>query len=107
MEYIVPLDSFDDVLKEAINLKLKELQACEKIIPAIFIVHNLQNDTVVYMSERGLNILGTTLEKIQLSNREYHQLYFNAEDVPIYLPKIFSLIQRNDTTEMVTFFQQV
>lgn len=107
MNAIVPLASFPENLRAEINQKLQELQACEQLVPAVFIVHDLRNDSVLYMSERGLRILNTTLDKIRLSNTEYHKRYFNPEDVPNYVPKIFSLIERNNTDEMVSFFQQV
>jgi len=94
-------------LREDINQKLTELQACEKIIPGIFIVHDLLNESIVYMSERGLRKLGTTLEEIRLPSSEYHNRYFNPEDLPSYVPKVFGLVERNDSDEMVTFFQQV
>ena len=107
MKYAVPPDSFDEELKDEMNKKLSELQACEKFIPAVFIVHDLVNESLVYMSEKGLSILGITLDEIKLPINEYHDRFFNPEDVPNYVPKVFGLIERNNTDEMVTFFQQV
>lgn len=100
-------ENYSMALREKARKKIESLQDFEKEIPAVFIVHNLKENAVVYMSERGRSILGVKLEEIRVPNEEYHQQFFNPEDVPNYLPKIFDLIQRNDPGEMVTFFQQV
>ncbi|QHS57861.1 LuxR family transcriptional regulator [Mucilaginibacter sp. 14171R-50] len=60
------------------------------------------------MSHRGLALLQSTKEEItELSSGEYYKLYFNQEDAEDYVPKILSLLERNNDEEMVTYFQQV
>ncbi len=100
-------DSYSSVLRQKAHEKIDSLQAFEQEIPAVFIVHNLKEDRIVYMSKRGLQILGMTLEQIRLPHSEYHQRFFNAEDAADYGPKIFGLMERNSIDEMITFFQQV
>ncbi|MES2061773.1 MAG: helix-turn-helix transcriptional regulator [Bacteroidota bacterium] len=77
-------------------------------LPCAVIVHDLRDWSVVYMSERGLKSLNTTLREITaLSSGDYYKLYFNQEDAEDYVPKILALLERNNDDEMVTFFQQV
>lgn len=97
----------DPELQEAARQKIATLQLFEQEVPVVFIVHDLTDSSVVYMSQRGLEILGTTLEKIRVSSAEYHARYFNPDDAKDYIPKIFGLLERNNTDELVSYFQQV
>lgn len=97
----------DQDLENAAAQKIKELQLIENDLPGVVIVHNLPADCIVYLSERGRRLLKVTLEEIRLPHFDYHQRFFNPEDVPHYAPKILGLLQRNAVDEMVTYFQQV
>jgi len=94
-------------LEEKTKEKIEKLRIIESEVPAILIVHDLVTMSVVYMSNKGLELLGITLEEVRLSFSEYHSRYFNEEDAADYAPKILSLVQKNADDEMVTFFQQV
>ncbi|MBB5397346.1 response regulator transcription factor [Mucilaginibacter sp. AK015] len=77
-------------------------------LPCTVIIHDLRDWSVIYMSHRGLALLQSTKEEItELSSGEYYKLYFNQEDAEDYVPKILSLLERNNDEEMVTYFQQV
>lgn len=93
-------------LQKAAHEKISLIQAVEKDIPGVIIIHNLADDSIVYLSERGQKILNVSLEEIRVSHNEYHQRFFNAEDVPNYAPKVLALMQRNADGEMASFFQQ-
>jgi DNA-binding CsgD family transcriptional regulator len=97
----------DPELQEAASLKITALQLFEHEVPAVFIVHDLKDSSVVYMSQRGLQILGTTLEAVRQLGVEYHDRYFNPDDARDYVPKIIGLVERNNSDEFVSFFQQV
>lgn len=97
----------DPDLEKETAQKIKEIQAVENDIPGVVIVHNLPDDSIVYLSARGRKILQVTLEEIRLPHFDYHRQFFNPEDVPNYSPKIFGMVQRNTSDEMITFFQQV
>lgn len=97
----------DPDLQSATAQKIQQLQAVENSIPGVIIVHNLPNDSIVYLSERGRKLLQVTLDEIRLPHFDYHKRFFNPEDVPNYVPKILGLLQRNQADEMVTYFQQV
>ena len=94
-------------LQKKAQEKIETLRTFEAEIPSVFIIHDLVTNKVVYMSQRGLDILGVTLDEIRLSTPEYHARYFNEEDAAYYVPKIFGLVERNMNNETVSFFQQV
>jgi DNA-binding CsgD family transcriptional regulator len=97
----------DPALQQAAHEKILRIREIENDIPGVIIVHNLADDSIVYLSERGRRILKVTLEEIRMPHFDYHQRFFNPEDVPNYVPKIFGMVQRNDDDEIITFFQQV
>lgn len=94
-------------LQKATAEKISEFQEIEHQIPGVIIIHNLPDDSIVYLSERGRKILGVTLEEVRLPHFDYHKRFFNPEDVPNYAPKVLGMIQRNADDEIISFFQQV
>ena len=100
-------DTEDPELQKAVGQKIAALQVFEQEVPAVFIVHDLKDMSVVYMSQRGLQILGTTLEAVRQLNSEYLNRYFNPEDARYYVPKILGLLERNNSDELISYFQQV
>ncbi len=94
-------------IEHEIQRKIVELKTLEQDIPAVIIIHNVIDSTVVYMSPRGLKILGVTLDEVQKMGTEYHTRFFNSEDAQVYVPKIFELLKKNNSHEIVTYFQQV
>jgi DNA-binding CsgD family transcriptional regulator len=94
-------------LKERIDLKIKEIAATADEMPGVIIIHQLPEFKLMYMSKRGLELLGRKWEEIKnMSNEEYHETFFNPEDAQEYVPKILGLLERN-TDEVISFFQQV
>ncbi len=94
-------------LQQKIDEKIIALRKLEPDIPPIIILHDIRDTSVVYMSERGLKILGTTMEELLAIGTEYHSRFFNAEDAKDYVPKILGLLERNNNDKVVSFFQQV
>jgi DNA-binding CsgD family transcriptional regulator len=97
----------DPALEEAAKNKILMVQQFEDDVPAVIIIHDLVSNSVVYMSRRGLNLLGTTLEEIRIASPDYHARYFNEEDARYYIPKIMGMLEKDNTDEIVSFFQQV
>jgi DNA-binding CsgD family transcriptional regulator len=94
-------------LQEKINAKIEAIRNIENDIPCIIIVHDLRNFHVVYISQKGLDILQTTLEEVRSLGKEYFERYFNAEDIKTYLPKFMGLMECSVDNETFSFFQQV
>jgi hypothetical protein len=97
----------DPCLEEEAGKKISLVRQFEENVPAVIIVHDLVSNSVVYMSQRGLNLLGTTLEEIRMGSPEYHARYFNEEDAKYYVPKIMGLLEKDNMDEKVSYFQQV
>ncbi|RYZ30332.1 MAG: LuxR family transcriptional regulator [Chitinophagaceae bacterium] len=97
----------DIELEKAAHKAITQFREIEKHIPGVIIIHNLIDDSIAYLSERGREILNVTLEEIQLPHFDYHRRFFNPEDIQNYVPKVLGLLQRNEVSEMVTYFQQV
>lgn len=98
------------VLKEEVGLaeKLRALQSIDQELPAIFIVTNVEKDYVEYMSPRGLQLIGITMEALREMGARYYEAYLNPQDVADYLPKINDMLAApGDQNLTVSFFQQV
>lgn len=113
MNHVSPLPDPDpatlraDSLRLRIEAKIAEIAAVANELPAVVIVHNNSSFSVEYMSDRGLELLGISLEELKALGPGYHEKFFNMEEAKIYVPKIFSALERNDPQEWVSFFQQV
>lgn len=94
-------------LRKKIDGKLHELNRTANEIPGVIIVHHIPTFSVEYISERGLNYFGVTLEEIRAMGAQYHAQYFNEDDATDYFPKVVAMIEKNDIHEMASYFQQV
>ena len=92
---------------ETIQKKVNTIAAVEAELPGVIIIHNITNWSVVYMSKRGLDQLGITLEQLQQMGPAYHERFFNQEESAHYVPVIFGLLERNNNDEIISYFQQV
>ena len=94
-------------LRKKVEDKLKGLSYVANEIPGVIIVHHIPTFAVEYISDRGLDYFGITLEEIRALGSGYHARYFNEEDATDYFPKVVSIIEKNNIHEMASFFQQV
>ena len=101
------LSCSDPELEEEAKRKIAAIKELENEIPGVLIIHDLVTRSVVYMSQRGLNQLGITLEEIRLPFSDYHAQFFNEADAEYYVPKILDLVEKNTSDEMISYFQQV
>lgn len=76
-------------------------------MPGVAIIHDIRDGTVVYMSSKGADLLGVSLEALQAMGPEYYPRFFNPEQAKEYVPHMLDLVARNDPDETFTFFQQV
>lgn len=90
-----------------IQEKIEVITPMADQIPGVIAIHELPEFRLRYMSKQGLQLLGKEWSEIKdLSNEEYHERFFNAEDARSYVPKILELLERN-TDDTVSYFQQV
>ena len=99
--------SIDKLDQQALESVTKVATMAE-VLPGVVIIHDMRDWSVVWMSQKGLKLLGISIEEVKsLSADEYYRRYFNPEDTRDYVPKIFELIERNNDEESVAYFQQV
>lgn len=96
-----------NTLQALINEKVARIRLIENDLPAVLIIHDIRDWSVVYMSPRGLKELGITLKELQQMGSGYHQRFFNPDEAKDYVPGILGMIERNNTDESVSQFQQV
>ncbi len=95
-------------LEEEIEQTITEKAPAFDLLPGVVIIHNIKNWKVVYMSQRGLELLNMTIEELtSMEGSEYYDRFFNEDDARDYVPKLFGLIERNNNEEIISFFQQV
>ncbi|GAA4424084.1 hypothetical protein GCM10023188_03490 [Pontibacter saemangeumensis] len=98
---------FEEGLEEQIRQKIDTIAAVADELPGVLLIHNLRKQLAVeYMSPRGLQHLGVSLEQLREMGTEYHNTYFNPEDAKDYVPKVTAFIEENNDG-IVSFFQQV
>jgi PAS domain-containing protein len=94
-------------LKQEIMQHVAAIEAVASALPGVVIIHNLPDLSVVYMSPKGVELLGVTLEEIIRMGPDYQSRFFNAEDSLEYVPKLLGLLEGNNDQESFSFFQQV
>lgn len=88
--------------------KLQALQLIDSEIPAVIIVMNVMKNHVEYMSPRGRQELGVSLDELKAMGESYYTRFFNPHDAADYVPKIEKMLRAPaSANEAVTFFQQV
>jgi DNA-binding CsgD family transcriptional regulator len=102
-----PAISFSDRTLKKVNKKIDAIDAIAQEIPGVIIIHNIKDGSVVYMSKRGLDILGITLQEVKDMGADYHTNFFNVEEAKEYVPKFMSHLERNNDDEVLSLFQQV
>ncbi|GAB2701939.1 hypothetical protein GCM10011495_04090 [Hymenobacter frigidus] len=87
--------------------RIAEIAGFADEYPGAVIILSGDARRVLYMSARGLRELGATLPELTALGEEYYARYFNPDEAHEYVPKVVELLERNDLTHTVTFFQQV
>jgi hypothetical protein len=90
------MNTISKELRKKIDGKLHELSRTANEIPGVIIVHHIPTFYVEYISERGLDYFGITLEEIRGMGARYHAQYFNDDDATDYFPKVVAIIEKND-----------
>lgn len=92
------------IIKQAIS----DISSTGNEMPGVVIVHNLIDWSIAWMSARGLELLGISLEEItNMSHEEYFSTYFNKEDTDDWVPKVIGFLEKNNSEEICTYFHQV
>lgn len=91
-----------------IDEKIAEIRHATQELPCVVIIHNVKNGfNVEFMSQRGIDMLGITVEELLALGSEYYERYFNPEESKYHNEKVFELLQSCDGEQIFSFFQQV
>lgn len=90
-----------------VEQKVREIAATADQYPGVVIIHSWAYNRVEYMSARGLELLGVSLAELHALGPRYHERFFNPEEAHEYVPKLLHLLELNDLSYTVSFFQQV
>lgn len=99
--------SLQDPVKQRIYEEALRVAPVLETLPGVVIIHDIRDGSVVYMTRRGTEQLGMSLEELQALELEYYPRFFNPEQAAEYVPHMLDLVARNDPGETFTFFQQV
>lgn len=96
-------------MEQNFERKLEALSASAEFMPGVVIVHELgeKDFKTIFMSSRGLDQLGVSLQELSNMGSKYHERFFNNEDMEDFMVKLRRLLKNNDPDETFTFFQQV
>ncbi|MCY2686720.1 LuxR C-terminal-related transcriptional regulator [Salinimicrobium sp. TH3] len=96
-------------MEKTFEQKLEIFSACAEFMPCVIVIHELRKKDfkVVFMSSRGLDQLGLSLQELSGMGPEYHERFFNNEDMEDFMVKLRKLLEKKDPDETFTFFQQV
>lgn len=86
---------------------IESLAPYAEMMPGVVIIHQLKPFTPCYMSSNGLMLLGIDAEELMEIGTDYHNRFFNNEDMEDFLRKFEKLMKSKDPRETFTFFQQV
>lgn len=87
--------------------KIQNITPYAEMMPGVIIIHELRDFRPVFMSRKGLEGLGITLEELKKVDRNYHEKFFNNDEMEDVMRKFERLLQNKDPEETFTLFQQV
>ncbi|MDO7877482.1 LuxR C-terminal-related transcriptional regulator [Hymenobacter sp. ASUV-10] len=93
--------------EELITKKIAEIAAAADQYPTVVIIHHVPTQTVRYLSEWGLRLLGATLEELQALGPAFSPTYFNPVESDEYMARVFQLMYESGVPDVHTFYQQV
>lgn len=92
---------------EKTTRKIADIAATADQYPGVVIVFNSDLSQVLYMSQHGMRLLGTTQAELTALGKAYHPRYFNPEVSSENVAKVTGLFERNALDYQVTLFQEV
>ena len=78
--------------EERITEKIAEIAATADQYPAVIIIHHVPTQTVRYLSDWGLALLGATLEELTAMGPNFSPTYFNPVESDEYMARVFQLM---------------
>ncbi|MBK1440364.1 hypothetical protein JHJ32_10240 [Parapedobacter sp. ISTM3] len=106
-DFLPPHFDCSDSVRRQIVQKLAAFEAVADELP-VYIIHDVRDFSVVYLSQKGLQLLGASLEDVRRMGQEYFIKFFNPDDVQFYLPRFIERLRNKESAaRWFSFFQQV
>lgn len=99
--------SMKDPGDSSLEKKLSNFKPQAEKMPGVVVIHQLNPFGPIYMTSNGLALLGIELAELTSMGPDYHQKFFNNEDMTDFVYKMDKLLRERDPNETFTFFQQV
>lgn len=95
-------------LPVSLAARIAALVPLAEVLPGVLIVNRFPDGGPAYLSPRGCQLLGVTLEEVTaMSSEAYHTQYFNILDDADFVAQVMNLVARNEPGTICTYFQQV
>ncbi|RYY41478.1 MAG: LuxR family transcriptional regulator [Chitinophagaceae bacterium] len=94
-------------LQERIDAAIEAARPTLELLPGVATINDIRDGSVLYMSAKGQELLGVTIDELKEMGPAYHERFFNPVQAEEYVPILLDLVARNDASETLTFFQQV
>lgn len=95
---------------ETLEEKIQKIIPGAENMPGVVVIHEITSFSdfkTVYMSSKGLESLGVSLDELRKMGPQYHEKFFNNEDMAGFMKKLEKLLNQKNPDETLTFFQQV
>lgn len=87
--------------------KIAEIAATADQYPGVVIIHHVPRQSVVYMSDMGLALLGTTPEALEALGPAYGPTFFNPVESEDYTNRVWQIMAEGGPPEVHTLYQEV
>ncbi len=78
-----------------------------EMLPCVTIIHDAFDGSVIHISQKGTEQLGSSLKELQEMGTDYHTRFFNPEQSAEYVPQLLKFVSKNNREACFTYFQQV
>lgn len=87
--------------------KIELFRSQAEFMPGVVVIHELRDFRPVYMSSKGLELLGITMEELLETGKDYTRIFLNPEFMDDFIEKLKMLLKKNDPEQTYSFFHQV
>src|SRR5690606_36526689 len=95
-----------DAIRQTIEQKLAAFAAIADELP-VYIIHDVRDFSVVYLSPKGLALLGATQEEVRQMGPAYFARFFDSDEVGFVLPAFTETLHQPGGGKWFSHFQQV
>lgn len=106
MHQVIPGNT-EPALVALLNEKISSLVSLEDTLPCVYIIHDMRDFSLVYMSRQGRQRLGRQWDEERTGRKEYFSSYFKIEDSMFFTEKLLEHARTEPDETFMTFFEEV